>query len=55
MGCLVRGILGKSDGAKHPRCIISSAAPHRTYFGEKYDRAQRSTTKVKIEGYKPQF
>ena len=38
----VDDILGNSDGPKHPGCIISSVAPHRTYFGKKYDRAQNT-------------
>ena len=44
-----------SDGAKHQGFIISSVAPDRTYFGEKYDRAQRSSKKVKIEDFKSHF
>ena len=39
---------GNSDGAKHPGCIISCAAPHRKVLGEKYDCAQRSLKTVKI-------
>ena len=36
-------------------CIRSLVAPHKKVFGEKYDRAWRSSKTVKIEGYNSHF